>query len=436
MSLDRRTFCRSAAFSGLAIALGACARSRRTPAAQSSNPAASSSNPALYGPLVADPAGLLDLSAGFQYRILESGGSLMSDGFRVPGKPDGMGLFELSDGSLALLRNHELDSADAAQSAYPPGSGLTEPAQSAHSGAGPSFGAVTRLRVDPANFTRLSSNLVLTGTDRNCAGGLSPWGWLSCEESTRPGCGFVYLCSPDAATVQAPQRIDAYGRCRHEAVVIDPLTNQAFLTEDQSDSALYRFLPSSPSAPFQGQLQTLRILNQPGFDLSRQAIVGQALSVDWVTLSDPTPSADTLRAEAASLGAARIERGEGLWFDQGKVYISATTGGTRGIGQVFVLDLGAMTLTLLYESGDPSNLELPDNLTIARSGDIYLAEDGSADQYIRVLEPGSQPLVKDFARVPAGKGEIAGLCFAPNDRALFLNLFGLGLTLVVTGPFR
>ena len=33
-----------------------------------------------YGPLVSDPAGVLDLPAGFQYRVIARSGEVMSDG--------------------------------------------------------------------------------------------------------------------------------------------------------------------------------------------------------------------------------------------------------------------------------------------------------------------------------------------------------------------
>jgi uncharacterized protein len=40
-----------------------------------------------------DPRGVLDLPEGFSYRVLDSTGEAMNDGFRVPARPDGMGCF-------------------------------------------------------------------------------------------------------------------------------------------------------------------------------------------------------------------------------------------------------------------------------------------------------------------------------------------------------
>ena len=61
---------------------------------------------------------------------------------------------------------------------------------------------MTRVVLDAATLTRVSSNQVLEGTSRNCAGGVSPWGWLSCEEDVSPDHGYVYLCSPSATKVR------------------------------------------------------------------------------------------------------------------------------------------------------------------------------------------------------------------------------------------
>ena len=46
-----------------------------------------------YGPLKADPNGLLDLPEGFTYQVISQSGETMDDGLLVPGQPDGMGCF-------------------------------------------------------------------------------------------------------------------------------------------------------------------------------------------------------------------------------------------------------------------------------------------------------------------------------------------------------
>ncbi|ELR02655.1 hypothetical protein GMDG_08830 [Pseudogymnoascus destructans 20631-21] len=67
-----------------------------------------------YGPLRADPNGLLDLPDGFSYRVVSQGGETMDDGLLVPGQFDGMGCFALEGSRVALVRNHELKGSSAA----------------------------------------------------------------------------------------------------------------------------------------------------------------------------------------------------------------------------------------------------------------------------------------------------------------------------------
>jgi uncharacterized protein len=379
--------------------------------------------------LVPDPAGILDLPAGFRYRILERALAVMSDGYRVPARPDGMACFTDASGAWILMRNHENDRV-AAMGAY---SGAAPP-QAYDAKA---YGGVTRMVIDPERLERVSSNLVLTGTMRNCAGGPSPWGWLSCEESVEPDHGYVFLCPSDSAELGKPQRLPGYGRFNHEAVCIDPRTNAAYLTEDRMDGCLYRFLPSDPSRPFAGKLQALRVPSAARFSLGDFETVGKPLEVDWVDLPDPDSKDDTLRLQAQALGAATVRRGEGIWFEHGVAYVCATVGGVNGLGQILRLvpEEGerAATIEVIATSPGEAVLDHPDNITVAPWGDVYMAEDGLGDQYVRVLTTDGK--IHDLARNARSSGEFAGVCFSPDGKTLFFNLQGDGLTVAVQGPF-
>ena len=104
---------------------------------------------------------------------------------------------------------------------------------------------------------------MLTGTSRNCAGGPSPYGWLSCEEVGEPGHGYVFLCDASASTLQAPHKLPALGRFPHEAAAFDEATGITYLTEDTSDSAIYRHIPDHRTKPFVGgELQALKVSSQ------------------------------------------------------------------------------------------------------------------------------------------------------------------------------
>jgi uncharacterized protein len=381
-------------------------------------------------PLVSDPAGLLDLAEGFSYRILEQQGDPMSDGYRVPGLPDGMGCFPLADGSLALMRNHELSGVT---SVGPYGDGQTAPPE-AYNPA--SDGGVTRLVVSGTSFERVSSNLVLTGTVRNCAGGWSPWGWLTCEEAIDTTHGYVFVCSPEAERVSPPVKLPFYGHMYHEAAVVDPRTNAAYITEDRWDGCLYRFLPDDPKTAFIGRFQALGIAGQPGFTTATGLAPGDSLDVTWVDLPNPDPRDDSLRVTAKGLGAAIVCRGEGIWYQDGIVYFTATSGGAVGAGQIFALQptREGGRLTLVAESIGTDMLDGPDNVVVSPWGDVMVSEDsvnGRVENRIFGITPDGEMYVIGRTFV----SEIAGLCFSPDGRGMFLNIYGAGVTVVVTGPF-
>jgi secreted PhoX family phosphatase len=380
-------------------------------------------------PLLPDPRGLLDLPAGFSYDILHRTGEPMSDGFHVPGRPDGMGCFDLGAGKLALLRNHEMPEGDSSATAFH--AGRPAPPEAYDPAAG---GGVTRIVVDARSGRRLSSNLALAGTYWNCAGGPSPWGWLSCEETLSPNHGYVFLVRPEAEGVQAALPLRALGRFRHEAAVTHPKTLVTYLTEDAPDAAFYRLLPRDRDHPFEGRLQALALEGLPRADTARLPR-GVQVPVRWVDLDHVDTDATDLRLRAHEAGAARIARGEGIHLDGDTLYFTATIGGPIGRGQILRLELGEGrdTLDVLAESRDPATLDMPDNLTVSPQGELFVCEDGLGRSHLHRVTPDGRTL--PFAANANGHGELAGPCFSPDGTLLFLNLQSEGTTVVIRGPF-
>ena len=377
------------------------------------------------GDLVSDSNGMLDLPPGFSYQVLQRVGDQMTDGFNVPGAPDAMACFAGDDDSWVVMRNHEIHEG----SPVDPTLGFAD-----NRGGG-----VTRLVVDRESGALRSSNFVLTGTSRNCAGGPSPYGWLSCEEVGEPGHGYVFLCDASASTLQAPHKLSALGRFPHEAAAFDEATGITYLTEDTSDSAIYRHLPDYPTKPFVGgELQALKVSSQDRFRLSEGPKVGDAFDVEWVSVADPQALKASTRDQAHNMGAAFLSRGEGAWFAEGHVYICSTDGGPNRRGQLYRLDIlsdGMDRLTLVAQAESEDSFANPDNITVSPWGDVFLAEDGGPPNGVRVLKPDGS--LDHFARnaLNGGKSEIAGICFSPDGKWLFLNLQWEGLTLAITGPF-
>ena len=378
-----------------------------------------------YAEVIPDPAGIIDLPPGFAYRILDRSGERMSDGHLTPILPDGMACFEAGDKQLVLMRNHEIHIAPAADRAlaYDPQRG----------------GGVTRLVLDKQSGALVSSNLVLTGTSRNCSGGPSPWGWLSCEEIDEPGHGYVFLCDPSSSTLQPPQMLPDLGRFKHEAAAVDVLQQVTYLTEDHAQGLVYRHVPHAPNRPFSGSLFALKLATSKRQQLSTGLVIGDSFEVEWVPITDPAADHHPTRVQGARQGAAQFSRGEGMWYHNDAVFISSTDGGPDSLGQIFRLDIDRTghpdQLTLIAQSESRKTFDSPDNLTVSPTGQLFIAEDGSAPNLIRVMDHNNN--VVPFARnaLNDGSSEFAGICFSPDGNLLFTNLQKEGLTLAIWGPF-
>lgn len=399
--------------------------------------------PVGYGALQTDAAGLLDLPAGFSCRVLSRVGDTMSDALRVPDNFDGMGCLALPGGKLALVRNHELSPGADGGGALPAGYDATS--------AGTVLpGGTTTLVLDAATLAVERQFRSLTGTIRNCAGGVTPWGtWLTCEEDTTlPGSvqrdhGYVFEVPAAANGAVSAVPLKAMGRFRHEAAVVDPASGSVYLTEDQGDGLLYRFLPASPgNLAAGGRLQALAMPAGATTDsrnwTSQDFTAGQWHAVRWVDLADPESPADDLRQRGLAIGALRFARGEGIHMGVGELYFICTSGGQAQLGQVWRLSLaaGAERLQLFYESRDAREFFYGDNVTIAPDGQLLICEDqptSPVDNHLRGLTSAGQPY--DLARLRV-QTELAGACFSPDGKTMFLNLYSPGKTLAIQGPWQ
>jgi secreted PhoX family phosphatase len=422
--------------------------------------------------------GELALPAGFTYHTFGWFGSAMSDGFITPPIHDGMAAFDGGDGTIRLVRNHELGEGND----VPAGTVIGDPAV-AYDRRAP--GGTVTLVVDAATAELRSDWISINGTDTNCAGTATPWGtWLTCEETVagvasgrqKPH-GYVFEVDAFADAPSKGRPYKAMGRFLHEAGAVDPETGVVYMTEDEGPDGFYRFLPKEPgNLRAGGTLQMLTIVGQPRYNTIVGQTVGEVLPAAWVTIEDPDPSnaeddASAVFRQGRAKGAAKFLGGEGATFRNGGVVFGSSDGGDAGLGQIFqytpTTRIGQRNeegeLVLLFESTSREELDGPDNMTTSPGGAIVIAEDGNlASNFVRALLPdGSMitiaenllgvqrhyleasgklydPTVPDdgpSAGDGIGFSEFAGPTFSPDGRWLFVNIQVPGITCAITGPW-
>ena len=439
MLLNRRNFigATGAAFSGLLLN-GCTGRSAPLTSAPSSF--------ADYGPLVPDPAGMLDLPRGFSYRLLSSLGNAMSDGCTVPDKADGMGCFSLGNDEIVLIRNHELVPADDAGGVLAKGFGTRDGAIVP--------GGTTSIVLDATTLEVKREFRSLAGTIRNCSGGITPWGsWLTCEEApTGPGQrfgeglaenhGWVFEVPANATGLIDAVPLKAMGRFNHEAACVDPRTGIVYLSEDRDDSVLYRFVPTTPGRLGDGgllQAMVVEGLSDTRNWTSADMAVGARHTVRWIDCDDVGSPNDDLRSRAAAKGAAVVARGEGIHTGTDEIFVCSTNGGQRKLGQILRLVPGTGgepdQIELFFESQSKDQFNYGDNLTVGPNGHLIVCE----DQYTEVVDNHLRGITPDGRAYTLGRlrmqTELAGGCFSPDGKWFFVNAYSPTRTLAITGPW-
>jgi secreted PhoX family phosphatase len=123
---------------------------------------------------------------------------------------------------------------------------------------------------------------------------------------------------------------------------------------------------------------------------------------------------------------------------------TCTIGGRARLGQVFSYTPGrregqrneaesAGYLELITEATEESLLRNADNLTMSPWGDLIVCED--TDRHcglVGVRADGTQYPVADNAY---SGSELAGVCFSPDSKTLFVNIQYPGTTVAITGPW-
>ncbi|MDT0403558.1 alkaline phosphatase PhoX [Streptomyces edwardsiae] len=473
MSLTRRDFTRTSAVAGAGVALaGSVAVLASAPHALATAGADEETGRhggVGYGPLLADPAGLLALPAGFTYRVLtRSGGTRLESGEFTPADHDGTAAFPGPRGSTLLVNNHEIDGPrDEVEFPVPLAEGLV------YDPAAPGGCTVVEVRPDGG----VAEWVGIAGTAQNCAGGTTPWGtWLTCEEnSDRAGengmtkdHGYVFEVDPvDRRANRDPKPLKFFGRYDHEAVVIDARRGHAYLTEDadEPNGLFYRWTPPEgfrhgPRAlrtlvDDAGLLQAPKCYDSGGRyvdDLSRATRTGTVYGVDWVEVPDRDARTTDVREQFEDGEVTRARKLEGMWWGDGGAYIVSSyareESPVRHDGQVWFYDPRHRTLTLKVLLGvnrDPARdgaLDGPDNITVSPYGGLIIAEDGEGVQHLfGATDSGrTYPIARNELNIGTEEepefSEFTGVTFSPDGKTLYANIQEPGIMLAITGPWK
>lgn len=358
-------------------------------------PAAKRRPASAYGPRRAPDENGVRIPEGFRSRIVARGNEpVAGTGYRWHEASDGMATFPTGDGGWILVSNSEtLD------------------------------GGASAIRFT-ADGDVADAYRILDGTLQNCSGGGTPWGtWLSCEEVEG---GFVWECDPTGRRKGVKRA--AMGAFKHEAAAVDPRGKRVYLTEDLVDGGFYRFTPKRWPDLSAGLLEI--------------ATVDRDGHTRWTEIPDPSAATTPTRRQVR--GSTAFKRGEGLWHDDGTVYVSTTAD-----HRVHAYDVRQQRFEVLYDglASRSTPLLRVDQLTASRAGEVFVCEDLATDEIdIGVFDRAGR--VSRFLSVTGSyheHSELTGVTFDPSGRRMYFSsqraggeadMPGPGAIFEVSGPFR
>ena len=283
------------------------------------------------------------------------------------------------------------------------------------------------------------------GTQRNCSGGITPWGTIVTAEESRGSVdansdGYFdmgWLVEIDPKTNKIPQygsgkaqKLWAMGNASHENVVVASDSITAYWGEDAGDGSVFKYVADKKGDLSSGKLYALNLGSQ------LQSNEPQSKTGVWTLVPNTTVSdRNTSYSLAKSLGSTIFNGVEDVEISplDKKIYFTAKgnsrtyrfmdNGSTISDFETFVGGTNYSVLTdnstIVTEPWGTGN----DNLTFDDRGNLYVLQDGSQDHIWMVRPDHTQdnPKIELFATTPAGS-EPTGMTFTPDYKYMFISM--------------
>ncbi len=286
----------------------------------------------------------------------------------------------------------------------------------------------------------------LVKTERNCSGGVTPWGtYVTAEETLANGdansdgyedVGWLVEIDPKTKKVMeygtgSPQKAWAMGRISHENAVFADDSLTSYYGEDKGDGNVFKFVADNKGDLSSGKLYVLKL--DSGLDNHEPtASVGEWVEVPNTTQSDRNNTKSLAKAlggtEFNGVEDVEISPVDGMIYFTAKgnsrTYRFADNGSTVSDFETFV---GGRSYKINFEDGIVAE---PwgggnDNLTFDDHGNLWVLQDGGKN-FIWLVRPDhtqDDPKVEIFMRTPSGS-EPTGMTFSPDYKFMFLSIQG------------